>query len=328
MGLLRVSFPGWLNFFHPTGTVNREVGMRGWRKGLITAGISALCLVFLLFGCAGGSKKDQDGGSVPEPQSRPEPAEPTMVAPEETASIPEEAESMTPAGPRDDGDPCREHRYQLRPGSLITLRFEKRLGNRPASEEVRFEVDRNHWADIGIDARVETSAVEAYSANLMLWVVDLSGSDLITESDGEPVRKLSVSTLDARGVTGVKWLRDGIFSVSGINGQRWAEQSLSAISESDMMEICEGELVFRYPDPESGRVFEFPLDRMELEREFFILTMDVELSLANEFSGRFAAREIWYRSNEVGRVTLRAAYNPLTASLVTISGPAFSPDCE
>jgi len=300
--------------------------MKFCRIGSFLAGAWVWILaVLLLWGCNGRSN---------EPPSAPEspPAAAVQATPErESAEDPVAAVEPgfdADIGFRDDGDPCREHRYRVLPGSTVTLIFEKRLPDLPEPAEVELEIVRDEWAEFQVEARVEKVEITAQTISRTQWGADFSGYAFMFDSQGKPRLNLRREAEDAQGVTGMKWLRSTLYVVAEINGKRWTRSALLNLTESDLQRICDGDAVFRYPDPNTDREVDFILQPLAVESEVALAQVEIEIILPAQINTAISRKELRFESSRIGRIALRLAYNPSTSRFITISGPADRMDCQ
>lgn len=252
------------------------------------------------------------------------PEEVPVAAPEESPMPSTEVET----GLRDDGDPCREHRYRVSPGEEAFLVFEKRLPRRPEPGEVSPEVTRNEWEPLGAGAMIDKAEIVSRQVESTRWGADFQGSGFILNSRGEPIMHLRNRNPEARGVTGMKWLRDSVYTISEINGRRWPEQTLNNLTESDLLEICGDVAVFVFRDPDTERDLEFPLEPVGVGGEVNLVQVEVVVNLPQEVAESVSGKEIRFEFPRFGRMSLRLSFNPRTSRFFTISGPAYRAECD
>ena len=268
---------------------------------LILAGVS---------GCGGSDVSAPPSASPSSAVERDGPVDTPVAEPEESPTrFPE-------TGLRDDGDPYREHRYRLSPGEEAVLVFEKRLSRRPEPGEISPRVVRDEWEPFGAGAMVDKAVIVTRQVDGTRWGIDFQGSGFILTPGGEPVMHLR--NPQAQGITGMKWLRDSVYTISEINGRRWPEQSLSKLTESRLLEICGDAAVFVFRDPDTERDMEFPLEPIRVGGEVTLAQVEVVVNLPQEVSESINGKEIRFEFSRFGRLSLRLAFNPRTSRFFTM----------
>ncbi|MBN2205889.1 MAG: hypothetical protein JW742_00670, partial [Candidatus Aminicenantes bacterium] len=217
------------------------------------------------------------------------------------------------------------------PGASETLSFEKLLRNKPEDEDIQLEMTRDALSELGVDLSIVGVEIETYTTTYGVWAVDLGASEAYRRSleKGGHLTGLSTEGRGLKGVTGVKHVRDTYFVVSAIDGRAWSQQAISDLGEDELYDMLDGDLSFRHTDPLSKRTDSFPLERIDVEKEFYIarLTVGVSVATADFLPDSINGEENWYRSGPVG-FDLGCSYRADRKSRkVTISGPAYEPDC-
>ncbi len=293
--------------------------MKRWRIQCFHAGFPAFMVLFLLFYGCGGDSGDSPGAV--EPGS-------SLISQAGEDSDTQMDSFLTDAGIfRDEGDPCREHHYRVSAGSMVILGFEQPLLHPARAEEALAQITHDEWQVLGIDAWVVETEIITQTVTRTLWGVDFSEDEFIRDDRGEPHFYLRDKAAGARGITGLKWVRDWTYVVSEINGRRWPERVLMNLTEADLSRICDGEAVFRIQEPLGEAEMVFPLQPVGIETELSFARIQVQVVLARDITAEVSRKQLLVESPNAGRFVLRLSANPRTSRLITVSGPAFHQDC-